>query len=97
HAAHIRRRNFFGMGDIIGVLTNPAETVRSLAESKRLLEEARREISETRERAQIRPKHTFSPLPDFHPRNAEIKAIERALDSGEPNFTILFGASSVGK
>ncbi|ESK98018.1 hypothetical protein Moror_454 [Moniliophthora roreri MCA 2997] len=93
----IRRRNFFGMSEIIGVLTNPAETVRSLAESKRLLEEARREINETRERAQIRPKHTFSPLPDFHPRNAELKAIERVLDSGEPNFTVLFGASSVGK
>ncbi|KAK7059143.1 hypothetical protein VNI00_001770 [Paramarasmius palmivorus] len=93
----IRRRNFFGVGEIIGVLTNPAETVRSLAESKRLLEEARREINDTRERAQIRPKHTFSPLPNFLPRDAEIKAIERALDTGEPAFTVLFGASSVGK
>ncbi|KAL0567601.1 hypothetical protein V5O48_014388, partial [Marasmius crinis-equi] len=92
----IRKRNFFGMGDIIGVLTNPAETVRSLTESKRLLEEARREIHETRERAQLRPKHTFSPLPGFFSRNAELKAIERALE-GEPAFTVLFGASSVGK
>lgn len=74
----------------------PAETVRSLTESKRLLDEARREISETRERAQIRPKHTFSRLPGFFPRRAEIQAIERALE-GEPSFTILFGASSVGK
>ncbi|KAJ8083104.1 hypothetical protein PM082_008972 [Marasmius tenuissimus] len=92
----VRKRNFFGMGDIIGVLTNPAETVRSLTESKRLLEEARREINETRERAQLRPKHTFSRLPGFFARDAELRAIERALE-GDPAFTVLFGASSVGK
>lgn len=74
----------------------PAETVRSLTESKRLLEEARREIEENRERAQIRPKHTFSRLPGFFPRKAEMTAIERAL-AGEPSFTVIFGASSVGK
>ncbi|PPR00950.1 hypothetical protein CVT24_000257 [Panaeolus cyanescens] len=95
-APDIHKRNFFGMGDIIGVLTNPAETVKSLTESKRLLEEARREINETRERAQLRPKHTFSRLPGFFPRNAEMLAIERALE-GDPSFTVLFGSSSVGK
>ncbi|KZP22205.1 hypothetical protein FIBSPDRAFT_787379 [Athelia psychrophila] len=94
--SNIQRRNFFGMGEIIGVLTNPAETVRSLTESKQLLDEARREIRENKERAQIRTKHTFSRLPGFMPRPAEIQAIERALE-GEPSFTILFGASSVGK
>ncbi|KAK0458444.1 uncharacterized protein EV420DRAFT_1542266 [Desarmillaria tabescens] len=92
----IQKRNFFGMGEIIGVLTNPAETVRSLTESKRLLDEARREINESRERAQIRTKHTFSRLPGFFPRKAEMRAIERALE-GDPSFTVLFGASSVGK
>ncbi|KAF9563863.1 hypothetical protein CPC08DRAFT_760631 [Agrocybe pediades] len=91
-----QRRNFFGMGEILGVLTNPAETVRSLTESKRLLEEARREINENKERSQLRPKHTFSRLPGFFPRLAEMQAIERAL-GGEPSFTVLFGASSVGK
>ncbi|KIK68285.1 hypothetical protein GYMLUDRAFT_35665 [Collybiopsis luxurians FD-317 M1] len=91
-----QKRNFFGIGEIVGVLTNPAETVRSLTESKRLLEEARKEINETRERAQIRPKHTFSRLPGFFSRPAEIKAIEKILE-GEPAFTVLFGASSVGK
>jgi len=74
----------------------PAETVRSLAESKRLLEEARREISENRERSQLRTKHTFARLPSFFPRQAEVQAIKRALE-GEPSFTVLFGASSVGK
>ncbi|KAG9226736.1 hypothetical protein CCMSSC00406_0008436 [Pleurotus cornucopiae] len=92
----IHKRNFFGMGEILSVITNPAETVRSLTESKRLLEEARREIEENRERAQIRPKHTFSRLPGFFPRKAEMTAIERAL-AGEPSFTVIFGASSVGK
>ncbi|TFK31804.1 hypothetical protein BDQ12DRAFT_693507 [Crucibulum laeve] len=92
----IHKRNFFGMGEIIGVITNPAETVRSLTESRRLLEEARREISENRERSQLRTKHTFSRLPGFFPRKAETVAIERALE-GEPSFTVLFGASSVGK
>ncbi|KAK0474960.1 hypothetical protein IW261DRAFT_1649065 [Armillaria novae-zelandiae] len=92
----IQKRSFFGMGEIIGVLTNPAETVRSLTESKRLLDEARREINENRERAQIRTKHTFSRLPGFFPRKAEMRAIERALE-GDPSFTVLFGASSVGK
>ncbi|KAF8892892.1 hypothetical protein BD779DRAFT_1436351 [Infundibulicybe gibba] len=94
--ADIRKRNFFGMGEIVGVITNPAQTVRSLTESKRLLDEARREISETRERSQIRPKHTFSRLPGFFPRKAEALAVERALEA-EPSFTVLFGASSVGK
>lgn len=74
----------------------PAETVRSLTESKRLLDEARREINENRERAQLRTKHTFSRLPGFFPRQAEVQAIERALQ-GEPSFTVLFGASSTGK
>jgi len=67
-----------------------------MSESKHLLEEARKELEENRERAQLRAKHTFSRLPNFFPRKAEMKAIERMLD-GEPSFTILFGASSVGK
>ncbi|KAJ7151410.1 hypothetical protein C8R43DRAFT_1127689 [Mycena crocata] len=89
-------RNFFGLGEIVGVLTNPAETVRSLTESKRLLDEARREISENKERSQLRVKHTFSRYPAFFPRRAETQTIERVLE-GEPSFTVLFGASSVGK
>jgi hypothetical protein len=96
HLNEIHKRNFFGLGEIVGVLTNPAETVRSLTESKRLIDEMRQELSESKERAQIRTRHTFSKLPGFFPRHAEIRAIERAL-GGEPSFTVLFGASSVGK
>lgn len=44
----------------------------------------------------VPPSHTFSPLPGFFERPNEIKAIERALGS-IPTFTVLFGASSVGK
>lgn len=61
-----------------------------------MLEEARQEIRDNKERAQIRPIHTFSPLPGFYSRPAEIRAINHSLQ-GIPNFTVLFGASSVGK
>ncbi len=74
----------------------PSETLRSLTESKRMLEETRRELAEARERAQLSPPHTFGPLPNFFDRPAELAAIEMAL-KGDPSFTILFGASSVGK
>jgi hypothetical protein len=74
----------------------PASTLRSLTESRQLLEEARREIAESRERAQLRPSHTFSRLPHFFPRPAELQAVGRVLEE-EPCFTVLFGASSVGK
>lgn len=95
-SADIGRRNLFGMSEIFGVLMNPSETVRSLAESKRLLEEARKEIKEERERSQLRAKHTFTRLPGFFHREAEMRAIDRAL-GGAPSFTVVFGASSVGK
>ncbi|KAA1474387.1 hypothetical protein DENSPDRAFT_781655 [Dentipellis sp. KUC8613] len=91
-----QKRSFFGLSEILQVLTNPAATVRSLKESRQLLEDARRDLAESRERAQLRPSHTFSPLPGFFPRPAEIQALERALED-EPSFTVLFGASSVGK
>jgi hypothetical protein len=74
----------------------PASTLRSLTESRQLLEDARREIVEARERAHLRPSHTFSRLPNFFPRPAELQAVGRALEE-EPCFTVLFGASSVGK
>jgi len=53
-------------------------------------------MKESKERSQLRTKHTFSRLPGFFPRKAEILTIERAME-GEPSFTVLFGASSVGK
>lgn len=61
-----------------------------------MLEETRRELAEAKERSQLTPTHTFSPLPGFFDRPAELRAISRALE-GEPSFTVLFGASSVGK
>ncbi|KAG1861194.1 hypothetical protein DFJ58DRAFT_265881 [Suillus subalutaceus] len=99
YSADLGRRNLFGMSEVFGVLLNPSETLRSLSESKRLLEEARNEINETRdshERSPLRTKHAFTRLPCFLPRETEIRVIERILE-GEPSFTVLFGASSVGK
>ena len=61
-----------------------------------MLEETKRELAEARERAQLTPTHTFSALPGFFDRPAELKAIARALE-GDPSFTVVFGASSVGK
>lgn len=70
--------------------------MKSLTEARKSLEDARREIKETKERSQLRTTHTFAPLPGFFARPAEIQAVERAL-SGTPSFTVLIGASSVGK
>ncbi|SCZ97069.1 BZ3500_MvSof-1268-A1-R1_Chr4-2g06970 [Microbotryum saponariae] len=94
------RRGFFGLGEIVGVIANPSEVLKSLRESKQLLEEARQEMQENKEREQIPTSHTFSPLPGFYDRPKEIQALERALGSvpvGRGSFTVLFGASSVGK
>jgi len=71
------------------------ETVRSLTESKRQLAEARRELAEERE-YNFHPKYTFTRLPGFFPRKAEMQTLEHAL-GGEPTFTVVLGASSVGK
>jgi hypothetical protein len=46
------RRTLFGIGEILGVITNPGEVLRSLSESKRLLEEARLEMQENKEKQQ---------------------------------------------
>lgn len=46
------RRTLFGIGEILGVITNPGEVLRSLAESKKLLEEARQEMQENNEKKQ---------------------------------------------
>jgi len=96
HPLAIQHRTFFGIGEVIGILANPGETVRSLAESKRLLEETRAEMLEQKERDSIPPKHTFSPLPGLQYREKEVKVLKTCLSS-IPNFTVIFGGTSVGK
>lgn len=66
-----RRRTFFGLGEIVGVLANPAETIRQLKESKELLTKAREETELRNEKKRIPKKHTFSKLPGFHGRENE--------------------------
>ena len=70
--------------------------MKSLTEARRSLEEARKEIRESCERAQLRTTHTFAPFPGFFHRPAELQTIRRILE-GPPTFTVLSGASSVGK
>lgn len=66
-----QRRAFFGLGEIVGVLANPAETIRQLKESKELLTKAREETELRNEKKRIPKKHTFSKLPGFHGRETE--------------------------
>ncbi|KAF2206524.1 hypothetical protein CERZMDRAFT_52939 [Cercospora zeae-maydis SCOH1-5] len=91
-----QRRCFFGMGEILGVLTNPAETLRQLKESKDMLQKAKEETELHNEAKKIPPKHTFSKLPGFHGRKVEQELLRKVL-SNTPKLTVVFGATSVGK
>lgn len=89
-------RTFFGLGEIAGVIANPAETLRQLNESREMLQKAREDIELAREAKKIPKKHTFSKLPGFHGRKAE-QALLRKVLGGDPKMTVVFGATSVGK
>ena len=67
------------MGEIVGVITNPAETLRQLNESKDLLIKAREDLMLKKEKERIPKKHTFSPLPGFHGRETE-QGMQRSRD-----------------
>jgi len=84
------------MGEIVGVLANPAETIRQLKESKELLIKAREESALRSEAKRIPKKHTFSKLPGFHGRETE-QALLRKVLAGNPQMNVIFGATSVGK
>ena len=66
--------------------TQPSEVLRSLSESRKLLEEARQEMQEQSEKKQIPVSHTFSPLPGFFERQAELKTLQNAL-AGVPQVS----------
>ncbi|KAE9962203.1 hypothetical protein BLS_000670 [Venturia inaequalis] len=91
-----QRRTFFGLGEVVGVLANPAETIRQLKESKELLTRAREETELRNEKKRIPKKHTFSKLPGFHGRENE-QALLRKVLAGNPQMNVIFGATSVGK
>lgn len=80
----------------MGVLTNPAETLRQLNESKDMLKKAKEDMQLADEAKKIPRKHTFSRLPGFHGRKVE-QALLRKIFSNNPKLTVLFGATSVGK
>jgi hypothetical protein len=89
-------RTFFGLGEIAGVIANPAETLRQLNESREMLNKAREDMELAREARKIPKKHTFSKLPGFHGRKAEIALLRKVLEK-DPKMTVIFGATSVGK
>ena len=84
------------MGQLLGVMANPAETLRQLNESREMLRKAKEDMELSHEAKKIPPKHTFSKLPGFHGRETE-KALLRRILSNTPKMTVVFGATSVGK
>ncbi|KAK7183919.1 hypothetical protein PSPO01_09941 [Paraphaeosphaeria sporulosa] len=89
-------RSFFGLGELAGVIANPAETLRQLKESQEMLRKAKEDMELAREAKKIPKKHTFSKLPGFHGRKAE-QALLRKILTTQPKMTTIFGATSVGK
>ncbi|KAJ4350393.1 uncharacterized protein N0V89_009014 [Didymosphaeria variabile] len=89
-------RSFFGLGELAGVIANPAETLRQLKESQDMLRKAKEDMELAREAKKIPKKHTFSKLPGFHGRKAE-QALLRKILNAQPKMTTIFGATSVGK
>ncbi|EME42217.1 hypothetical protein DOTSEDRAFT_73138 [Dothistroma septosporum NZE10] len=89
-------RSFMGLGEIAGVVANPAETLRQLNESKEVLRKAKEDHELTQEAKKIPRKHTFSKLPGFHGRRNE-QALLRRILSNDPRLSVIFGATSVGK
>lgn len=80
----------------MGVIANPAETLRQLNESKEMLRKAREDHQLSQEAKKIPRKHTFSKLPGFHGRRVE-QALLRKILSNQPKMTVIYGATSVGK
>jgi len=91
-----QHRTFFGLGEIAGVIANPAETLRQLNESRDMLRKAKEDLELRKEAKKIPKKHTFSKLPGFHGRKTEQQLLRRILYS-KPGMSVVFGATSVGK
>ncbi|KAH7030587.1 uncharacterized protein B0I36DRAFT_408611 [Microdochium trichocladiopsis] len=89
-------RTLFGIGEIAGVIANPAETLRQLNESKDMLVKAREDAKLASEKQRIPKKHTFAPLPGFHGRENEQELLHKIL-AGNPQLNVMYGATSVGK
>lgn len=89
-------RSFFGVGEVLGVITNPAETIKQLNESKDLLRKAKEEMQLNKEAKTIPKKHTFAQLPGFHGRKNEQRLLRKIL-TNTPQLNVVFGATSVGK
>ncbi|KZO92411.1 hypothetical protein CALVIDRAFT_520472 [Calocera viscosa TUFC12733] len=96
HPLRIHARSFWGIGEIIGVLTAPGQTLQQLSDVRKELQAAKAEMDEAKERDRLPPVRTFVQTKGYFPRKKEEAVIERILE-GPPEFTVIFGATSVGK
>ncbi|KAL5498065.1 hypothetical protein ACEPAH_2996 [Sanghuangporus vaninii] len=101
------KREWFGFGEVLGVITNPSDTLNQLSETRRALRKAQRDL---RLRASISswyiPPHSyFFPSLPHAPVLQSIPLLQRqsesfAMDkifSGPPSFSVLYGSTHVGK
>ncbi|KAL5514895.1 hypothetical protein ACEPAG_2211 [Sanghuangporus baumii] len=101
------KREWFGLGEVLGVITNPSDTLNQLSETRKALRRAQRDL---RLRASISswyipPQSYFFPsLPhalvpqsiSLLQRQSDSFAVDR-ICSSPPSFTVLCGSSHVGK
>ncbi|KZT53895.1 hypothetical protein CALCODRAFT_485985 [Calocera cornea HHB12733] len=92
----IYARSFWGIGEIIGVLTAPGQTLQQLSDVRKELQNAKAEMDEAKERDRLPPVRTFVQAEGYFPRKKEEAVVRRILE-GPPEFTVIFGATSVGK
>ncbi|KAL5478253.1 hypothetical protein ACEPAI_2437 [Sanghuangporus weigelae] len=101
------KREWFGFGEVLGVITNPSDTLNQLSETRRALRRAQRDL---RLRASISswyipPQSYFFPSLPHAPVLQSIPLLQRQSDtvavdrifSSPPSFTVLCGSSHVGK
>ncbi|TIA74288.1 hypothetical protein E3P77_00966 [Wallemia ichthyophaga] len=89
-------RSFFGIGDVLGAIGNPKETLSQITEAKNELEKVKNELVEMGEKVRLPPVRTFVRQPNYFSRKLEEDRVRAMLDS-DATFTVFFGAASTGK
>ncbi|KAL5520601.1 hypothetical protein ACEPAF_2602 [Sanghuangporus sanghuang] len=101
------KRKWFGFGEVLGVITNPSDTLNQQSETRKALRKAQRDL---RLRASISswyipPQSYFFPSLPHAPVLQSIPLLQRQSDSfamdkifsAPPSFTVLCGSTHVGK
>ncbi|TIA90198.1 hypothetical protein E3P99_01729 [Wallemia hederae] len=92
----LQARSFFGIGELLGAIGNPKETLAQITEAKNELEKVKNELVEMGEKVRLPPVRTFVRQPNYFERKVEEDRIRAVLDS-DATFTVFFGAASTGK